>query len=272
MAQRLLIAGGAVIVLGLAIVAFTVFRTPESASAPIAALPITEATTASTAPATTEPPTASPAPAIPEVTTASTAAAAAEATQIPTASGQTSTASASQIFEIVSAESEARFLIDEVLRGAPVTVIGATDQVAGQIALDPSAPQVVKVGTIQINARTLATDNDFRNRAIKNAILQTDSFEFITFTPTTISGMPESVTVGTPFSFQMSGDLTVKDTTKAVTFEVTVTPMSETEISGTATTSVQYRELGLTIPDSPAVDTIADDVRLELTFIARSVA
>jgi polyisoprenoid-binding protein YceI len=163
-------------------------------------------------------------------------------------------------------------VIDEVLRGAPTTVVGATDQVAGQIAIDPSDPQSAQVGTIQINARTLATDNDFRNRAIKNAILRTDSFEYITFAPTAISGMPESVAVGEPIAFQMTGDLTIAGATQPVTFDVTVTPLSDTELSGTASATVRYRDFGLAIPDSPQVDTVADEVRLELQFVAETAA
>ncbi|MCB0210688.1 MAG: YceI family protein [Anaerolineae bacterium] len=176
------------------------------------------------------------------------------------------------IYEIVPAESEARFLIDEVLRGDPITVVGTTDQVAGQIAVDFSDPQASQVGTIQINARTLATDNDFRNRAIKNAILLTDNYEFVTFTPTEITGLPENATVGESYNFQIVGDLTVTDTTQQVTFDVTATATSETQLQGTASTSVLYTDFGLFIPDAPAVDTVDDAVRLEIDFVADAIS
>lgn len=257
MFKRLLIAGAIVLLLVLAVASYSVFRTPEEASSPLQAIPIAETSTSAAAP-----------------TAASSAATAAPSTdsQATAPAASDTTASSSQIFEIVAAESEARFLIDEVLRGSPFTVVGATDQVAGQIAIDPADPASAQVGPILINARTLATDNDMRNRAIRNFILDTNAFEFVTFTPTALSGLPASVAVGTPFSFQMSGDLTVKDTTRPVTFEVTVTPLSATELSGTATTSVLYQDFNLAIPDSPMVDTVADEVRLELDFVARAIA
>jgi polyisoprenoid-binding protein YceI len=176
-----------------------------------------------------------------------------------------------QLFAIDQSRSEARFLIDEVLRGKPVTVVGTTNQIAGQIALDPNEPQAAQVGIIQINARTLTTDNKFRNRAIKNAILRTNQFELITFMPRLISGLPESVTIGAPFEFTIEGELTITDITRPVTFTVTVTPISQTEISGLAKTTVLYRDFNLTIPDSPSVDTVADEVRLELEFVATLV-
>ena len=52
------------------------------------------------------------------------------------------TAAARTVYTIDQAASEARFVIDEVLNGSPFTVVGTTDQVAGEIALsltDPSA-------------------------------------------------------------------------------------------------------------------------------------
>ncbi len=176
------------------------------------------------------------------------------------------------IFEIVPAESQARFLIDEVLRGSPITVVGATDQVAGQLALNPADLSSAQIGIIQVNARTLATDNDFRNRAIKNRILLTDNHEFVTFTPTGVVGLPETGAEGETYSFQIVGDLTVTDVTRPVTFDVVATAASETRIEGTASTAFLYTDFGLFIPDAPAVDTVDDEVRLELEFVAEALS
>jgi len=240
---------------------FYVFRPPEAASGPLEAVPLALPTTA---PVATAAPTASPeqnVTAAPAPTTDT-----AQPTTIATAEPP-----ALQLFEIDQSRSEARFLIDEVLRGQPITVVGVTNQVAGQIALNPALPSAAQVGVIQINARTLTTDNELRNRAIKNAILRTNQFELITFTPRVISGLPETVTIGTPFEFTIEGDLTITDVTRPVTFTVTVTPVSQTEISGVARTTVLYRDFNLIIPDSPSVDTVADEVRLELEFVATLV-
>jgi len=175
------------------------------------------------------------------------------------------------IFEIVPAESRARFLIDEVLRGDPITVVGATDQVAGQLAVDPNDLSNTQVGVIQVNARTLATDNDFRDRAIKNRILLTDDYEFVTFVPTEVIGLPQAGAVGETYTFQVVGDLTITNVTEQVTFDVTTTPTSETRIEGTATTAFPYTDFELFIPDAPAVDTVDDEVRLELEFVAEAI-
>lgn len=176
------------------------------------------------------------------------------------------------IFEIQQTTSEARFSIDEVLRGSPFTVVGTTDQVAGQIAVDPSNPATAQLGTILINARDFATDSNNRDNAIKNEILQTNAYEYITFTPTNITGLPESVAAGESVTFQVMGDLTMLDQTHPVTFEITLTPVSASEMTGTATATILYADWGIQIPEVPMVTGVEDEVILELAFTAMPTA
>jgi polyisoprenoid-binding protein YceI len=166
-------------------------------------------------------------------------------------------------------------VIDEVLNNAPKTVVGMTktvvgmtDQVAGEIAIDPQHPANTQVGIIQVNARTLTTDSNFRNRAIKNEILETDQYEFVTFKPTEIRGLPENGTVGQTYTLQMVGDLTIRDITKPVTFDVTVTPTSQTRVEGTASTTIRYADYNITIPQVRQVASVDENVRLEIDFVA----
>lgn len=174
------------------------------------------------------------------------------------------------IFNIVPEESEVRFTLTEELRGQPTTVIGRTDQVAGQLLVNFDNPPASQVGLIRINARTLATDNEMRNRAIRGQILLSarDEYEFAEFMPTALSGLPESVTIGEPFTFQITGDLKVREFTNSVTFDVTATAVSETEIEGTATAVVQRSMYGMTIPSAPGVANVSENVTLEIEFTA----
>jgi polyisoprenoid-binding protein YceI len=259
-ANKLILGGVAAVVLIAGVVLFTFLRPPAEASRPIEAVPL--ATAAPTQAAAPAQPTAQPT-AAPAATDAPAAIAAPAATEAPTAAPAAET-----IFEIVPAESQARFIIDEVLNNAPFTVVGVTDQVAGQLAVDPADPTRSRVGVIQVNARTLATDNEFRNRAIKNRILSTDQYEFITFEPTAISGLPSAGAVGQPYSFQITGNLTIRDVTREVTFDVTATPVSATRLEGTAQTTVLYADFGLSIPSVPSVASVEDEVRLEIDFVA----
>ena len=172
------------------------------------------------------------------------------------------------IYEINQDESEVRFELDEDLRGSRITVVGTTNQVAGQMALDLSDLSTAQVGEIQINARTLATDNNFRNRAIQNEILDTGAYEIISFVPTAVNGLPGSAAVGEEISFTIEGDLTIRDITEPVTFSVTATAVSATQITGTATATVLRDTYGLAIPEVPNVANVENEVDLIITFVA----
>lgn len=172
------------------------------------------------------------------------------------------------IYEISQSDSEVRFELDEDLRGNRITVAGTTNQVAGQIALNLSDLSTAQVGQIQINARSLVTDNDFRNRAIQNEILDTGDYELITFVPTAVSGLPASAVVGEAISFTIDGELTIRDVTESVTFSVTATAVSASQISGTATATVLRDTYGLTIPEVPSVANVEEEVDLIITFVA----
>lgn len=175
------------------------------------------------------------------------------------------------VFSIIPDESQVRFELDEDLRGARKTVIGTSNQVVGEIALDSSDLSATQVGTILINARTLLTDNDFRNRAIQNEILDTGDFEFIEFTPTAVEGLPDAVNPGELASFVIIGDLTIRDFTNEVSFDVEAALVSPDEISGTASASVSRADYGLRIPEVPNVANVEEDVELYIDFIARAV-
>jgi len=167
------------------------------------------------------------------------------------------------VFTIVQAESEVRFTLGELLSGIPTTVIGATDQIAGEIAIDPADPASSKVGVILVNARTFVTDNDFRNRAINNSILETGRYEFITFTPTEVIGFPADPALGEALDFQIHGELTVRDITNPITFDVTVTAVSETRLEGSASTMLTRADYNLQIPEVSRVADVDEDPNYE---------
>ena len=277
MTRRIVALLAVIAVVAIAIVVYAFLRPPDTATGPITAVPLTVEQTAvgigigTVSAESTSVPTAGVV-VIREATPVSPLATplsplATPATE-PTATPAPDPAAGPTLFEIVPAQSQAQFIIDEVLFGKPNTVVGATNQVAGEIAIDVATPANSQVGVITINARTLTTDNNLRNNAIKNRILRTNNYEFITFEPTAISGLPEQVTVGQPFSFQVTGNLTVTNQSHEVVFDVTVNPVATDRIEGEATTTVRWQDFGLAIPKVQSVDSVADDVKLQLQFVA----
>lgn len=173
-------------------------------------------------------------------------------------------------YVIVQDASQVRFTLDEVLRGSPTTVVGSSNQISGDVALDFSQPAAAQISPIVIDAASLVTDQGMRNRTINRFILVTSSYPTITFTPTGLSGLPDSVTIGEPISFTINGDLSITNITLPVQFQATVTAVSDTRLEGNASTTIQRTDFGLTIPNVPGVANVAEDILLELDFVAEA--
>jgi polyisoprenoid-binding protein YceI len=175
--------------------------------------------------------------------------------------------------QIVPEQSEVRFLIDEVLAGSSKTVVGTTTAVSGQVSGDFADPQGVLVGPIQVDLSTLRTDNNFRNRALHEAILQTGSEanRFATFQATAVEGLPDQVTFGTSYEVALTGDLTIHGVTRSVTFAAVVTPISGTRLEGTASVTLPTADFDvhvLRLP--PQVASVGDLVTLQIDFVAEA--
>jgi polyisoprenoid-binding protein YceI len=173
-------------------------------------------------------------------------------------------------FAIDQGASEARFIINESLLGMPTEVVGVTNLISGTLAIDPADPAATTVGVITIDARSLATDRDLRNRAIRRFILESnkDEYRYITFTPTAITGLPAMAAPGDTFTFEIAGDLQIKEVVQPATFQVELTADSATQVSGVATATVLRSDFNLQIPNAPGVADVTDEVRLELAFTA----
>jgi polyisoprenoid-binding protein YceI len=200
---------------------------------------------------------------------ADAAAGASQAVETPEAPAE----SALALFRIVPEQSLVTFTLEEDLRGVRTVVVGTTDEVAGDIAVDFARPGNSQIGTITINMRTLETDQDFRNRAIRGEILQTSrpEFEFSSFVPTAISGLPETVAVGDTFTVQVTGDFPIAGISRPITFDTEITVESEDVIRGTGITTVLRSDYNLQIPSVPSVANVTDQVELKIEFVAQRV-
>ncbi len=237
----------AVLVVGIAgAAAFFIRSGSGEASAPVTAPPVSTTTTIAATPEPEEP------------------------AESPT--GETAVGEGSRVFSIIPGESEARFILQEDLSGSRIDVIGTTTEVAGEISADPDDLSTAAVGTIVINVRTLSTGNGFRDRAIRGNILDSaqDEFEFSTFVPTLVSGLPGSVEVGEAFVFSIEGDLTVKDVTSPVVFDVDAVMTDADTVTGLASTTVTQSQFGISIQAPAQVANITEEIVLELDFVAKA--
>lgn len=178
------------------------------------------------------------------------------------------------LFRISQDDSEVRFRINETLAGTPNEVVGRTTQVAGDIIINYQNPSLSTVGTVAINARTLRTDNSQRNDSIRTLILESskDEFEFILFEPTELVDAPTApVNIGDTVEFQIRGNLTIKDVTRELTFDVTITADAQDQITGFASTQILYTDFGISVNPPPLVAGVEEEVILEIEFVATQI-
>ena len=197
--------------------------------------------------------------AIAALETAATEIALPEATVIEEATAIPATDAVSQrvLYRIAAGgASEASFFLEEDLRGVRTDVIGRTDQVAGDIVIDFGAPALSQVGIIRTNARTLATDQNQRDSAIRSRILRSaeDEFEFIEFAPTDhqgLAGLHRRRSQSYPL--EIEGQLTIVGQALPVVFQGEVLLESEDQLRGEFSVVIRYANWGIAIPSIPFV-------------------
>ena len=194
------------------------------------------------------------------------------ATEAPAASGGVRT------FTVVPGDSKASYEVDEeFLSGAAnalginpgkTKTIGTSDQVSGQFTVDFSgAAPAVTAGEFQVDISALKSDQNRRDNRIRNDWLESARFPIATFKVTGIQNAPASYTEGAEASFQMAGDLTIREITQPVVFDVQAT-LSGSDITGTATTSFLMSDFGVDPPAMGDLFTVGDNTVVTVTFVA----
>jgi polyisoprenoid-binding protein YceI len=146
--------------------------------------------------------------------------------------------------------------------------VGVTSQVAGEVQLDAANPQGAQVSPITIDISQFQSDSNRRDERIRQQWLESARYPTATFTPTSIDGLPATYTEGQPLTFTMTGDLTVKETTKPVTFDVTAT-LQGGILAGTATTNILLSDFGVGPIEIAGMLGTEDGAKLTLAFVAR---
>lgn len=146
--------------------------------------------------------------------------------------------------------------------------IGVTSVISGSIQLDPAQPQNTTLGSITVDISQFKSDSDRRDRAIQDRFLESRRFPFATFTPTQISGLPDTYNAGEVLTFQVTGDLTVREATRPVTFDVQAS-LNEGILGGKATTTILMSDFGVGPIQMAGVLGTEDEVKLNFMFVAR---
>ena len=117
---------------------------------------------------------------------------------------------------------------------------------------------------------TLATNQNRRDNWVQKQDPQFGKFPTAEFVATGIEGASGSYTEGEEVSFQLVGDLTVRDVTIPATFDVTATVEGDT-LTGVAEANMRISDFGINPPSFANTLTVEDPfvIRVELTANAQ---
>lgn len=182
-------------------------------------------------------------------------------------------------FVVVSDESSAAYVVnEEFFAGAlakygidpgKTEVIGSTQAIQGELRLNLAEPtNALVAGRFAVNLPSLATTRSQRDEWIRDNALESNRYPTAQFVATAIENAPTSYTDGTEVTFQLVGDLTVREITQPVTFAVTATLNGDT-ITGVATAPMQISDFGFSPPSFANTLTVADDFTIRIELVAK---
>jgi polyisoprenoid-binding protein YceI len=125
---------------------------------------------------------------------------------------------------------------------------------------------------IVVDVRTLTSDVGMRDNFIQGTPLDTRNYPNVTFVPTAAPGLPLIVPESGAATFQLTGDLTIRDVTKPVTWEASCELTNgQSEGLCTANTTFTFADFSLEQPRVGRVLSIEDNIRLEVDLYLQRV-
>jgi polyisoprenoid-binding protein YceI len=164
----------------------------------------------------------------------------------------------------VPGKSQADYRVREQLANVslPSDAVGKTNAISGAIVGKADGSIVSSDSKFVVDLSTLQSDRSQRDNFLKRSVLQTDKYPDAVFVPTKVEGLPLTMPPASNVSFKLTGDLTIRDVTKPVTWDVTC---QSQDSQGTchATTSFTFEDFNLTQPRVSVVLSIQDHITLE---------
>ena len=137
-----------------------------------------------------------------------------------------------------SGGSRAGYSIEERLGAVSRTTVGSTTVMAGEVVVDTADLAASRVGEIVVNVETLASSSVLRDRRLRHDYPQSSHWPFVRFKPVSIDWHDASTFADdTVYDVTVTGDLTVKDTTRTETFASTVSVVGPINIARLVHTS-----------------------------------
>jgi polyisoprenoid-binding protein YceI len=192
------------------------------------------------------------------------------ATTPPTTAASAS--SGTTTYAINADQSQAKVTVNEKPAFLPSNsdAVLTTNAMQGQIVLGADG-MPADGSKIQVDLRTLKSDQTMRDNYIRQTTLQSDTYPLAEFVITGADGLNGPLQNGQPAAFKLLGTMTIHGVTKPVTFDTTAT-MSGGTLTGTATTAFTFEDFGMIPSNKANIVTVVDKINLHMTIAATKSA
>ena len=192
----------------------------------------------------------------------------------PPVEEQVAGAAGTRTFQLVPEQSSMQYFVEEEFFGQAVpfvTAIGKTSALNGSVALqfDGNAVQI-ESGAFEADISTLTSDRPRRDQAIRDRWLQSSRYPIATFVAGEALNVPADADYGQDIAFQVSGDMTIREVTNPLTWDMTASIDGDT-LAGTATTFFYMKDYGFDPPDIAGILRVTDGVTVTVDFVAQEV-
>lgn len=160
-------------------------------------------------------------------------------------------AEADGTYAIDSPPSFVGYRVVEVLFGVDTEGVGRTDQVTGEMTV---AGTQVTAASFEVDMATVTSDEERRDNQFRGTLLDTSNFPTATFVLTEPIEFTEVPAPNIPLTATATGDLTLRDVTRPVTFDVQA-QRTDAGIQVVGSTDIVFADYGIPKPSVPGITT-----------------
>ena len=150
-------------------------------------------------------------------------------------------------------------VIEELSSIGTNTAVGRTSDLTGALEFDGSTITAVD---IEVNVASLSSDDNRRDRQLRERGLQTNNFPTATFSLTTPIDVDPMPSEGEPFAATVTGDLTLHGVTRPVSIELNG-QLVDGLVVVVGSTELQFADFGIVAPTGLIVLSVEDHGILE---------
>ncbi len=154
------------------------------------------------------------------------------------------------------------FRVEEELTVGATTAVGRTGDVTGSITIEGTTLTVTEV---EADLTTLTTNDSRRDDRVQSA-LATEDFPTTTFVLTAPVELGDAALDGGPVAVDVVGDLTIKGTTRQVTFALEAQLVGDV-VAVVGSADILLSDFGVEAPSAPIVLSVSDTATIEFQLL-----